>query len=182
MLHPNSTWPESSLVFQKKKKLQRIHWDKLYAESCILLILFHCMRFVVDDCDCDPHVQNAHDHKPYENWRRKKGKLKMTINTSLQFTSHQEALTDLVCLLWWWRWWRSVLTNRANTQYQYDRLEKCLVFLSCHLPRHVYVARAQVRALTCPESFERHRHWSCASLLPALMKVHKLWDNGKKCH
>ncbi len=62
----------------------------------ILLILFHCLRFVVDDCDCDPQVQNAHDDKPYENWRRNKRKIKITINTSVQFTSRQEALLTCV--------------------------------------------------------------------------------------
>lgn len=35
----------------------------------------------------------------------------------------------------------------------------------------------QVRALTCPDSLDAHRHWSCANLLPALMKVHRLYGN-----
>lgn len=33
---------------------------------------------------------------------------------------------------------------------------------------------AQVRALTWSASFDLHRHWSCANLLAALMKVHRL--------
>lgn len=78
MLHPNSTCPESSLVLQKK-----ILWDALDAKSSILLIPFQRFRFVVDDCSCDPHVQNGHDDKPNENWRKKE-KIKMTSQASNQ--------------------------------------------------------------------------------------------------
>lgn len=42
-------------------------------------------------------------------------------------------------------------------------------------PVHVYVAMAQERALTCPASFDLHRHCSWANLLAALMSVHRLW-------
>lgn len=39
---------------------------------------------------------------------------------------------------------------------------------------------AQVTALTWPASFDLHRHWSCANLLAALMKVHRLCKGGEQ--
>lgn len=67
VLHPIATDLKPVHLFKKPPTPLNMQQKK-----CEVLILFYSMGFVVHDCNRDPHVQNGHDDKPNEDWRRER--------------------------------------------------------------------------------------------------------------
>lgn len=79
MLHPIAT--DLNPVHFFKKNSNPTSREYILCVKCEVLVLFYCMGFVVDHCNRNPQVQNGHDDKPNEDWRKKERKGKDDILT-----------------------------------------------------------------------------------------------------